>query len=55
MLEIIGDDIAALSDEDLRGLVGRLCESELRSRSLSTSAVTWAAIKTQPMEGSMFA
>jgi hypothetical protein len=41
MLEITGDDIAALSDEDLRSLVGRLCESELRSRGLSTSAVTW--------------
>lgn len=41
MLEITGDDIAALNDEDLRSLVGRLCESELRSRGLSTSAVTW--------------
>lgn len=41
MLEIIGDDIAALNDEDLRSLVGRLCESELRARGLSTSAVTW--------------
>ncbi|MEA2895136.1 MAG: hypothetical protein QOJ84_751, partial [Bradyrhizobium sp.] len=41
MLEITGNDIALLSDEDLRSLVGRLCESELRSRGLSTSAVTW--------------
>jgi hypothetical protein len=41
MLEITGNDIAALNDEDLRSLVGRLCESELRSRGLSTSAVTW--------------
>jgi hypothetical protein len=41
MFEITGDDIAALNDEDLRTLVGRLCESELRSRGLSTSAVTW--------------
>lgn len=41
MLEIVGDDIAALNDEDLRSLVGRLCETELRSRGLSTSAVTW--------------
>jgi hypothetical protein len=41
MLEITGDDIATLNDEDLRSLVGRLCESELRSLGLSTSAVTW--------------
>jgi hypothetical protein len=41
MLEITGDDIAALNDEDLRSLVGMLCESELRSRGLSTSGVTW--------------
>jgi hypothetical protein len=41
MLEITGNDIAALNDEDLRSLVGRLCESELRSHGLSTSAVTW--------------
>jgi hypothetical protein len=41
MLEITGNDIAALNDEDLRSLVGRLCESELRSRDLSTSSVTW--------------
>ena len=41
MLEITGDDIAALSDDDLRTLVGRLCEAELRTRSLTTSAATW--------------
>lgn len=41
MLEITSDDIAALNDEDLRSLVGMLCESELRSNGLSTSAVTW--------------
>ena len=41
MLEITGNDIAALNDEDLRGLVAKLCEAELRTRGLSTSAVTW--------------
>jgi hypothetical protein len=41
MLEITGDDIAALNDEDLRRLVGMLSEVELRSRGLSTSAATW--------------
>jgi hypothetical protein len=30
MFEVTGDDIAALNDEDLRTLVGRLCEAELR-------------------------
>jgi hypothetical protein len=41
MLEVTGDDIAALSDEDLRALVGQLCEAELRRRNLPPSAVTW--------------
>ncbi len=41
MLEITSNDVAALSDGDLRDLVGLLCESELRSHGLSTSAVTW--------------
>jgi hypothetical protein len=46
MFEITGDDIAALSDEDLRTLVGRLCEAELRRRGLSTSAATWGGNQT---------
>ena len=46
MLEITGDDIAALNDEDLRTLVGRLCEAELRGRSLASSAVTWGGNQT---------
>ena len=41
MLEITSNDIAELNDEDLRSLVGRLCEAELHARGLSTSAVTW--------------
>lgn len=41
MFEITPDDIALLDDEDLRALVGLLCESELRSRGFSTSCVTW--------------
>jgi hypothetical protein len=51
MLEITGNDIAALNDEDLRSLVGRLCESELRSRGLSTSAVTWGGNQNAPDGG----
>lgn len=41
MFEITPDDIALLSDEDLRTLVGRLCESEVRRRGFSPLAVTW--------------
>jgi hypothetical protein len=41
MFEITSNDISLLNDEDLRTLVGRLCESEVRSRGLSTSFVTW--------------
>ncbi len=42
MLEITPDDVALLNDTDLRTLIGRLCESELRSRGLSAAAVTWS-------------
>src|SRR4051812_29065303 len=41
MLEIEPDDIANLSDEVLRSLVGRLCEAELRQRGLGPAGVTW--------------
>ncbi len=41
MLEITPDDVADLNDADLRTLIGPLCESELRSRGLSATAVTW--------------
>jgi len=42
MFEITSDDISLLNDKDLRTLVGRLCESEMRDRGLSPSAVTWS-------------
>lgn len=38
---ITADEIALLNDEDLRTLVGRLCESEMRRRGISPSCVTW--------------
>jgi len=41
MFEIIAEDIELLNDEDLRSLVGRLCESEMRRRGISPSCVTW--------------
>jgi hypothetical protein len=46
MFEITGEDIAALNDSDLRALVALLCEAELRSRGLPTSAVTWGGSQT---------
>ncbi len=42
MLEITPDDIELLNDTDLRTLIGLLCETELRSRGLSATAVTWS-------------
>jgi hypothetical protein len=41
MLEITGDDVALLNQEDLRTLVGRLCEAEVRKRALPLSTITW--------------
>jgi hypothetical protein len=41
MLEITADDIALFNDEQLRTLIGRLCEAELRRRDQSTAHVTW--------------
>lgn len=41
MFEITGQDILSLSDEDLRSLIGRLCEAELRRHGQSPLGVTW--------------
>jgi len=41
MFEVTAADIALLNDEDLRGLVGLLCEAEVRRLGLPTSHVTW--------------
>ena len=40
LLEITGDHIGKLTDADLRGLVTRLCEAELRRCGLPSSATT---------------
>src|SRR4029077_3764711 len=42
MLDISTDDIARLSDEDLRSLTGQLCEAELRVQGLPVSGVIWS-------------
>jgi len=41
MLEITPDHIAKLADDDLRTLIGLLCEAELARHNLPVSAVTW--------------
>ena len=41
LLEITGDDIAALKDDDLRTLIGLLCEADYRSYGLPTKGITW--------------
>jgi len=41
LLEIVGDDIASLDDDDLRELIGLLCEADYRSAGLSTKGITW--------------
>jgi hypothetical protein len=41
MLEITPDHIAELADDDLRTLIGLLCEAELSRYGLPVSAVTW--------------
>lgn len=46
MFEITGDDISLLSDEDLRTLVGLLCEAELRRQGHAVSHVTWGGNQT---------
>ncbi len=51
MLEITGDDIAALADDDLRALVARLCDAEMRQRGLSAAAVTWGGAQDAPDGG----
>ena len=51
MLEIFGDQVSRLNDEDLRTLVVRLCEAELRHRNLPTSGLTAGGNQTAPDGG----
>ncbi|WP_315827491.1 MULTISPECIES: hypothetical protein [unclassified Bradyrhizobium] len=46
MFEITGDDISHLNDTDLRALIGRLSEAELRRQDHSVSHVTWGGSQT---------
>jgi hypothetical protein len=49
IFEITSDDVALLSEEDLRALRGLLSESEVKARGLSAASVTWGATKTRLM------
>lgn len=51
MIEITAEDIADLADDDLRSLVARLCEAQLRRAGLPTSAVTWGGDQDAPDDG----
>jgi hypothetical protein len=51
MLEITATDIASLNDDDLRSLVARLCEAEVRRLRLPTSSVTWGGDQNAPDGG----
>ena len=41
IFEVTAEHIAKLKDDDLRALVGKLCEQELRTQGHSPAAVTW--------------
>jgi hypothetical protein len=51
MLEITPDDIQNLRDDDLRSLIGRLCEAELRHFNLPLSALTYGGNQDARDEG----
>jgi hypothetical protein len=51
MLDITNEDIEGLDDRQLRELVGRLCEAELRHESKDSSAVTWGGHQNAPDGG----
>jgi hypothetical protein len=40
-LEITAKDIAELADDDLRALIGLLCEADYRLAGLPTKGITW--------------
>lgn len=51
LLEITGDDIALLSDADLRSLIGQLCEADFRQAGLPTKGIIWGGHQDAPDEG----
>lgn len=51
MFQIIPQDIANLDDEKLRGLVGQLCEAEMRIRGYSSTYITYGGDQNAPDGG----
>lgn len=51
LIDVTGDDIAALGDGDLRNLIGRLCEAEYMNANLSTAGITWGGHQDAPDGG----
>lgn len=51
IFEVKKDDVARLSDVELRELVARLCEAELAHRGLPKSCVRWSGSQTAPDGG----
>jgi len=41
LFDVTGDEIASLSDDDLRELVGRLCEADFRRENLPVTGIFW--------------
>ena len=51
MFDITKDQLCEVKDEDLRELVARLCEAELRNAGAPVSAVRWSGAHTAPDGG----
>ncbi len=51
LFEVTADQIERLGDADLRQLVARLCEQEVRAHGLSPSGVTWGGHQNAPDGG----
>ena len=51
MFDVDKDDLRRLSDVELRELVARLCQAELRQLGAPTSAVRWGGSQTAPDGG----
>ncbi|WP_416768238.1 hypothetical protein ACM66T_07545 [Sulfurimonas sp. ST-25] len=51
MLDITGNEISELDDEDLSTLIGRLCEAELQKLNLSTAGITYGGHHNAPDGG----
>ena len=51
LLEVTGDDVAQLSDADLRTLIGMLCEADYRLAGLPTNGIRWGGNQDAPDGG----